>query len=399
MIFPSNSESFVEGLKSTTLLFKTMFLFLALKTTVVDSTRFWEYPFESILLSYLKHAICHPKWQVYDTESKEFPNQKSYLFSVFLTKKVSFWCFFCWDVFFGKSWRMYFFMLHTLSFWKFHDVAPQNLPGDSVENIKDPRLLANLAGRQVYPGENRVVLFFWWTAGGEHRANARHQRFSETSPGYHLGSVILSAFLKTLFRGLFFFWVFCCKCWGDYVNIYLYIYLHIYINIYLYIFIFIYIYIYIYIFFFIYIHLYIYVQLYAYDFYIINIYINMGPQKQRGGGYKKSLGGTFRIWKFFRRFRQPGLTNSMVRTCTDLGWIVIEIRRMNGSKLSPRLLGRVFFYHLLMGLFQKKSPDNEDWNLTLWRTNVRQWIVFCMNVDSWISNWKVRLVGVSSLTC
>ena len=49
---------------------------------------------------------------------------KSYVFSVFLTKKVSFWWFFCWDVFFGKSWRMYFFMLHTLSFWKFHDVAP-----------------------------------------------------------------------------------------------------------------------------------------------------------------------------------------------------------------------------------------------------------------------------------
>ena len=168
----------------------------------------------------------------------------------------------------------------------------------------------------------------------------------------------------------------------------------------------IYLYIYIYIVLYLYTYIYIYLFIYIYIcaaiciWFLYNIYklINMGPKKQRGG-YKKSLGGTFRIWEFFRRFRQPGLTNSMVRTCTDLGWIVIDIRRMNGSKISPRLLGRAFFIIFWWDCFKKRSPDNEDWNLTLWRTNGRQWIVFCMNVDSWISNWKVRLVGVSSLTC
>ena len=234
MIFPSNSESFVEGSKSTTLLFKTMFLFLALKTTVVDSTCFWGYPFEFILLSYLKHAICHPKWQVYDTESKEFPNQKSYVFSVFLTKKKS-----PSDVssvemfFFGKSWRMYFFHVAHIELLKISWRGTLESPGrfswkyQRSKTCGKPRWTPSVSGWE--PG----CCFFWWTAGGEHRANALHQRFGETSPGYHLGSVILSAFLKTLFRGLFFFWVFCCKCWGDYVYIYICIYLFIFLHMYI----------------------------------------------------------------------------------------------------------------------------------------------------------------------
>lgn len=248
MIFPSNSESFVEGLKSTTLLFKTMFLFLALKTTVVDSTRFWGYPFESILLSYLKHAICHPKWQVYDTESKEFLNQKSYVFSVFLTKKKS-----PSDVssvemfFFGKSWRMYFFHVAHIELLKISWRGTLESPGrfswkyQRSKTCGKPRWTPSVSGWE--PG----CCFFWWTAGGEHRANALHQRFGETSPGYHLGSVILSAFLKTLFRGLAFVWVSAAN-----VGAIMYIFIYIYI---------------------LYIYIYIYVQLYAYDFYIIYIYI------------------------------------------------------------------------------------------------------------------------------
>lgn len=314
-------------------------------------------------------------------KARNFWIKKATFLVFFSQKKVSFWCFFCWDVFFWKKLKDVFFSCCT--HWAFENFMTWHprisreiqLKISKIQNLWQTSLNAKCI--RVRTG----LLFFlvnrWWGAPGKCPTSAFRRNIARLSSGL---SDLERLSQNSLPRSGFCL-SFCCKCWGDYVY---YIYIYIY---------FVHIYVY-----YIYTYTYIYVQLYAYDFYIIYIYKH-GPQKTKGGGYKKSLGGTFRILEFFRRFRQPGLTNSMVRTCTDLGWIVIEIRRMNGSKLSPRLLGRAFFYHLLMGLFQKKSPDNEDWNLTLWRTNVRQWIVFCMNVDSWISNWKVRLVGVSSLTC
>lgn len=243
MIFPSNSESFVEGLKSTTLLFKTMFLFLALKTTVVDSTRFWGYPFESILLSYLKHAICHPKWQVYDTESKEFLNQKSYVFSVFLTKKKSpsdvssVEMFFFWkklkDVFFSfcTHWAFENFMT-----WHPRISREIQLKISKIQNLWQTSLNAKCI--RVRTG----LLFFlvnrWWGAPGKCPTSAFRRNIARLSSGL---SDLERLSQNSLPRSGFCL-SFCCKCWGDYVYIYIYIY---FLYIYMYI-IFIRIHIYIY---------------------------------------------------------------------------------------------------------------------------------------------------------
>lgn len=127
--------------------------------------------------------------------------------------------------FFGKSWRMYFFHVAHIELLKISWRGTLESPGrfswkyQRSKTCGKPRWTPSVSGWE--PG----CCFFWWTAGGEHRANALHQRFGETSPGYHLGSVILSAFLKTLFRGLAFVWVSAANVGAIMYTIFIYIYI------------------------------------------------------------------------------------------------------------------------------------------------------------------------------
>ena len=175
---------------------------------------------ESILLSYLK--LCNLQsikmtWYN-DIESEDFPKQKT-KFSMFSTKyddkklfKVqSWWCFGCFFLlrcFFSEKWRIYdefffhiFLVLKKLSNFENCTVTPQNLP-DSVEDMKDPNRF------QLRLGWERACFFGWTLVGGTGHLCTSARCFG-AAPGYHLGSVILSAFLKTLFRGRV-FWVSGC---------------------------------------------------------------------------------------------------------------------------------------------------------------------------------------------
>ena len=163
-------------------------------------------------------------------------------------KKVSFWCFFCWDVFFGKSWRMYFFHVAHIELLKISWRGTLESPGrfcwkyQRSKTCGKPRWTPSVSGWE--PGCCFFLVNRWWGAPSKCPTSAFRRNIARLSSGL---SDLERISQNSLPRSGFCL-SFCCKCWGDYVYIYIYIYLFIYlffyICIYKYINLFIYIYIY-----------------------------------------------------------------------------------------------------------------------------------------------------------
>ena len=128
--------------------------------------------------------------------------------------------------FLEKSWMMYdefiyhmFSMLQNLSFWKLHDLAPQSLPGDSVETCFKPRWT---------PSQVRTGLFFlvnrWWGVPGKCPTSVFWRNIARLSSGL---SDLERLSQNSLPRSGF-FWSFLLQMLGRLCTyIYIYIYIHI----------------------------------------------------------------------------------------------------------------------------------------------------------------------------
>ena len=208
-----------------------MFLFLGSEDHQLDSTHFGWGALERsqvrfciyLNLSYWatwNYAICNPSWHgIMILKARTFRNKKL-SFPCFpqnmMTKSFkaqSWWCFGCFFLlryFFGKVkdlWWVFFIFFGVEKiefFWKLHSDTPES-PWFSWRYERSQPVSTSFSH---CTGWERACFFGWTLVGGTGHRRTSARCFG-AAPGYHLGSVILSAFLKTLFRGRV-FWV--CGC-------------------------------------------------------------------------------------------------------------------------------------------------------------------------------------------